>query len=255
MNAVLITGASSGIGLEFAKIFAKHGHNLVLVARSEETMKELKSHLEKNFGIEVRIIIQDLKYYNAPQAIYDAVQKEGVNVNILVNNAGFGNYGRFQETDLETELEMIQVNITALTHLTKLFLRDMVHNNNGRILNVASTAAFQPGPFMAVYYATKSYVLSFSEALSEELRGTKIKVTALCPGPTKTNFQKTAKIVGGDLFGKNIPTGKEVAEYGYDSMVLGRRVAIYGFKNRLFATLVRFFPRSLVTRMVRKMQE
>jgi hypothetical protein len=255
VNATLITGASSGIGLEFAKIFAKEGHNLVLVARSEETLKALKTQLEEEYDVKVKVIIKDLKYYSAPQEIYDEVKNNKININILVNNAGFGTRGRFSETDLEIELEMIQVNITALTHLTKLFLKDMIENNNGRVLNVASTAAFQPGPLMAVYYATKAYVLSFSEALAEELRDTKIKVTTLCPGPTMTNFAKVANSSDVKLFNKNIPTGKEVAEYGYYSLINEKRVAIHGFKNKLLAQGTKFIPRKTVTRMVRKLQE
>lgn len=254
-NATLITGASSGIGLELAKIFAKNNHNLVLVARSENVLNELKSQFEKDHNIKVKVIVQDLKYYNAPTAIYDAVKLAKINVNILVNNAGFGNYGKFSATDLEAELEMIQVNITALTHLTKLFLKDMLENNIGRIMNVASTAAFQPGPLMAVYFASKAYVLSFSEALAEELHDTKIKVTALCPGPTKTNFGKAANIEDGVLFTGNIPDGKDVAEYAYNALVKGKRVAIHGFRNKMLANSVRFFPRKTVTRMVRKMQD
>jgi len=255
INATLITGASSGIGLEFAKVFAREGHNLVLVARSEETLKELKAQLEKEYDIKVKIIIQDLKYYNAPTLILDEVKRSKININILVNNAGFGNHGKFSDTYLETELEMIQVNITALTHLTKLFLKDMITYNNGRILNVASTAAFQPGPLMAVYFATKAYVLSFSEALAEELRDTKIRVTTLCPGPTATNFSKAANTQDTKMFGKNIPTGKEVAEYGYYALVNGKRVAIYGFKNKILAQSNRFAPRKMVTRMIKKIQD
>jgi hypothetical protein len=150
---------------------------------------------------------------------------------------------------------MIQVNVTALTHLTKMFLKDMIANNNGRILNVASTAAFQPGPLMAVYYATKAYVLSFSEALAEELSGTKIRVTTLCPGPTATNFSKEANTQDTNLFNGKIPTGKEVAEYGYHALVNEKRVAIHGFKNKMLVQGSKFIPRKTVTRMVRKMQE
>jgi len=253
-NATLITGSSSGIGLELAKIFAKNGHNLVLVARSENTLNELKKRFEEEHGIQVKVIVQDLKYYNAPTAIYDAVKLAGINVNILVNNAGFGTHGKFSGTDVETELEMIQVNITALTHLTKMFLPEMLEHNSGRILNVASTAAFQPGPMMAVYFATKAYVLSFSEALAEELHDTRIKVTALCPGPVKTNFHIAAKIEHENLF-KNRPTAKEVAEYGYDALVKGKRVAIHGFRNKIMAQATKFVPRSTVTKIVRKMQD
>jgi hypothetical protein len=255
INSTLITGASSGIGLEFAKIFAKNGHNLVLVARSEDTLNSLKDSLEKEYDIVVKIIIKDLTHYDAPTQIYDETKRSRINVNILVNNAGFGTYGQFTDTDMESELEMIQVNITALTHLTKLFLKDMTDNNSGKILNVASTAAFQPGPLMAVYYATKAYVLSFSEALAEELRDTKIKVTTLCPGPTSTNFSKASGTDNIKFFKKNVASGYDVAEYGYNSLVNGKRVAIYGFKNKLMAQSSKFVPRKTVTRMVMNIQK
>jgi uncharacterized protein len=253
-NAALITGASSGIGLEFAKVFAKEGHNLVLVARSEETLNALKKQLEEEYDVKIKVIVKDLKYYSAPLEIYDEVKNSGINVNVLVNNAGFCTYGKFSETDLETELEMIQVNITALTHLTKLFLKDMVENNSGRILNVASTASFQPGPLLAVYFATKAYVLSFSEALSEELHDTKVRVTALCPGPTATNINKNANISDVEIYGK-MASAKKVARYGYNSLIKEKRVAIHGFKNKLIVHGSRFVPRRLATRMVRKVEE
>jgi short-subunit dehydrogenase len=255
INATLITGASSGIGLELAKVFAKNGHNLVLVARSETTLNALKQEIEKDFEVEVKILIKDLKYYSTPEEIYREVTNAGIHINILVNNAGFGTFGNFAETDLESELEMIQVNITALTHLTKLFLKDMLEQESGRILNVASTAAFQPGPLMAVYYATKAYVLSFSEAIAEELKDTKIRVTTLCPGPTKTNFATNANISENKLFGPNIPNGKEVAEYAYKALVNEKRIAIHGFKNKLLVHGTKLAPRKVVTKMVRKMQE
>jgi uncharacterized protein len=255
INATLITGASSGIGLEFAKIFAREGHNLVLVARSVETLNTLKDSLEKEYDIVVKVLIYDLAHYDSPTRIYEEVRKSGMNVNILVNNAGFGTYGKFSETNLDTELDMIQVNITALTHLTKLFLKDMIADNNGRILNVASTAAFQPGPLMAVYYATKAYVLSFSEALAEELRDTKIKVTTLCPGPTATNFTKAAGTQNIKFFEKNKASDQDVAQYGYDSLINGKRVAIYGLRNKLLVQSTKLVPRKTVTRIVMNIQK
>lgn len=254
-NFTLITGASSGIGLEFAKVFAREGHNLVLVARSAETLKALKEELTKKYDVEIRVIVKDLEYYSAPTEIYDEVKREEINVNILVNNAGFGTYGKFTDTDLDIELRMIQVNITALTHLTKLFLKDMIENNSGRILNVASVAAFQPGPLMAVYYATKAYVLSFSEALAEELQDTKIKITTLCPGPVATNFSKVADAKHIKTFNGNIPTGKDVAEYGYKALYNNKRVAIYQLKFKAAVQLTKFMPRKMVTRILKKVQE
>jgi len=254
-NFTLITGASSGIGLEFARIFAREGHNLILVARSEDTLKLLQDELSKKYSIEVKIIVKDLEYYSSPQEIYDETKREYMNVNILINNAGFGTHGKFIDTDLDTELKMIQVNITALTHLTKLFLKDMIDNNSGRILNVASVAAFQPGPLMAVYYASKAYVLSFSEAIAEELKGTKIRVTTLCPGPVKTNFAQVANASSIKTFSGKIPSAKEVAEYGYKAMYTNQRVAIHGLKYKTAIQLIKFIPRKLVTKLLKKMQE
>ena len=184
------------------------------------------------------------------------IKKENIDVDVLINNAGFGNLGKFSESDLKKELEMINVNISALTALTRLFLPEMIAKNHGKILNVASTAAFQPGPMMSVYYATKAYVLSFSEALSEELKGTGVTVTALCPGPTASNFQKTAGIQETKLIkGKRIATSKEVAEFGYDAMMKGKRIAVQGTMNKLMAYGVKFLHRRLVTRTVKKMHE
>jgi hypothetical protein len=254
-NFTLITGASSGIGLEFAKIFAREGHNLILIARSKDTLEIVKEELSKKYSIEIKIIIKDLEFYSSPQEIYDEIKREEIYVNILINNAGFGTYGPFIKTDLDTELRMIQVNITALTHLTKLFLKDMIKNNSGRILNVASVAAFQPGPLMAVYYASKAYVLSFSEAIAEELKETKIRVTTLCPGPVKTNFAKVANANSIKSFNSNIPSAKEVAEYGYKAMYTNQRVAIHSLKYKTLIQLIKFMPRKLVTKILKKIQE
>jgi uncharacterized protein len=255
INATLITGASSGIGLEFAKIFAREGHNLVLVARSEETLSTLKKQFEEEYDVSVRVIVKDLTHYSSPTEIYDEVKRENINVNILVNNAGFGVHGYFKDTDLESELEMIQVNITALTHLTKLFLKDMVDNNNGRILNVASVAAFQPGPLMAVYYASKAYVLSFSEAIAEELRDTKVKVTTLCPGLVKTNFSKVAHANGSLLFDRDATSAKDIAEYGYKALYNDKRVVIPGIRYKTLVQMTKFIPRKTVTKVLKKFQE
>ncbi|HYD03007.1 MAG TPA: SDR family oxidoreductase [Alphaproteobacteria bacterium] len=254
-TATLITGASSGIGLELAKIFAKNGHNLVLVARSENTLNELKKQLEESCAINVKVIVQDLKYYNAPTAIYDAVKADDIHVNVLINNAGFGVHGEFKDTDLEKELEMIQVNVTAVTHLTKMFLTEMLEANSGRIMNVASTAAFNPGPLMAVYYASKAYVLSFSEALAEELSNTNIKVTTLCPGPTKTNFSTVTGVENARVLNEKIPDAKEIAEYAYNALVQEKRIAIPGIKNKILINATRIIPRKIVTKTIKKIQQ
>ena len=253
---VLITGASSGIGYELAKVFAKHKHNLVIIARSSETLKIVKEHLEKTFGIDVMIIVKDLSDPYAPKDIYDEIIKSNIQINILVNNAGFGDYGWFYESDLIKNHEMIQVNIDAVTQLTRLFLPEMIKRKDGKILNVASTAAFQPGPLMTVYYATKAYVLSFSEGLAEEIEDKGITVTALCPGPTTSNFQKIANMGESNLIkNKNLPTSSQVAEYGYHSLMKGKRVAIHGIMNSIQANMVKFAPRKIVTRMVKRIQQ
>jgi short-subunit dehydrogenase len=248
----LITGASSGIGLDLAHLFAADGHDVVLVARSEGTLRELAGELEAKYSISARVIVADLARPDAPREVFAAAPP----VDILVNNAGFGISGRFAETALRTELDIIQVNITALTHLTKLFLPQMLARGRGRILNVASTAAFQPGPLMAVYYATKAYVLSFSEAIAEELRETEVTVTALCPGPTATGFQKVADLGTESLLKLMKPVSSmDVARAGYRAMMRGQRVVIPGIKNKLGVQSVRITPRRVVTRVLRALQE
>ena len=253
-NTALITGASSGIGLDLANIFARDGHNVVLVARSEAKLRELAAELESRHRIAARVVVADLARTHAPQRVADAVK--GLAIEFLINNAGYGVAGKFVETDLEAELEMIQVNVTALTHLTKLFLPAMVARGRGRVLNVASTASFQPGPLMAVYYATKAYVLSFSEAIAEELSGTGVTVTALCPGPTATGFQDAAAINDLRLLSvlKKMPS-RAVAEAGYKAMMRGKRVVVTGAVNKLLAQSIRVSPRRLVTKLAKKLQE
>jgi short-subunit dehydrogenase len=250
----LITGASGGIGEEFARLFAASGHDLVLVARSAGKLEALARALAEEHGIAARVIAADLSDPAAPAKI--ARELDGVAIDVLVNNAGYGLYGEFTETELKEELDMIQLNLVALTHLTKLFLPGMVARKSGRILNVASTAAFQPGPLMTVYYATKAYVLSFSEGIAEELRGSGVTLTALCPGPTKTGFQAGAKMEASKLVrGKDIMGSAEVAKIGYAALMKGKRVVIPGAKNRFLAQSVRFLPRSTVVKAVKKAQE
>src|SRR5271156_1552208 len=195
-QTALITGASFGIGSEFARIFAREGYNLVLVARSADKLRQLASELEKAHGTRSLILAADLTEPGASAYVLDQTTRADIQVDVLVNNAGFGQYGLFVEKDLEECLPQIQLNVTTLTHLTRLYLPAMVGRQSGRILNVASTAAFQPGPLMAVYFATKAYVLYLSEALSNELQETGVTVTCLCPGPTATEFQERAKIAG-----------------------------------------------------------
>lgn len=252
-QTALITGASSGIGLDLAHLFAADGHDVILVARSEGKLRELAAQLEQQHKITARVIPADLERPEAPRELFEAVHSQ---VDFLVNNAGFGVTGKFAETDLERELALIQVNIAALTHLTKLFLRPMVERGRGRILNVASTAAFQPGPLMAVYYASKAYVLSFSEAIAEELSGTGVTVTALCPGPTATGFADAASMTNSRLFTVMKPmTSRQVARIGYGAMHRGKRVAITGALNKMLAQSVRVTPRVVVAKVTRKLQE
>jgi uncharacterized protein len=251
-QTALITGASSGIGLELTRLLARDGYDVVLVARSEAKLRELARELESQHGVSARVVVRDLAVPNSAQDVFEAAGA----VDVLINNAGYGLAGSFTETDLRKELEMIQVNIAALTHLTKLFLQPMIARRSGRILNVASTAAFQPGPLMAVYYATKAYVLSFSEAIADELRDSGVTVTALCPGPTATGFAGVAGMESSRLFKISKPMDSAaVARFGYEAMKRGKRVAIPGIRNKLLTQSIRISPRWMVTTIVRKLQE
>ncbi|HEX6836380.1 MAG TPA: SDR family oxidoreductase [Polyangia bacterium] len=255
-GTALVTGASSGIGLDLAKRFAAEGYDVALVARSEGKLKEVAAAIEAEHHVRAHVVTADLAAPRAADALVAALEARGIDVDVLVNNAGYALYGAFTETDLADELAMIQVNIVALTHLTKLVVRKMVARGGGRVLNVASTAAFQPGPLMAVYYATKAYVLSFSEALANELDGTGVSVTALCPGPTKTGFQARAQMEQSKLVrGKEIMTAETVARIGYAGLMKGKTVVIPGVSNKMMAQAVRFLPRKTVTRLVRNAQE
>lgn len=254
-HTALITGASGGIGYELAERFAKDGHHLVLIARSEERLQAIAADFTSRYSIAVHIIIKDLTDPTAPKAIYDELQTKGISVDVLINNAGFGLFGEFIETSLEQEVDMIQVNITALTQMTKLFLPQMVQRQYGRIMNVASLAAFQPGPLMAVYYATKAYVLSFTEALENELQGSGVTVTALCPGATRTNFDTRANLGGSKLFKRGVMNVHTVAQAGYDGLMRGKTIVVPGMQNLLLTKIGPLFPRKLVTHIVRKIQD
>lgn len=256
MATALITGASNGIGLELAKVHASKGGDLVLVARNKSKLDELKTELEREYKIKVYTIGKDLSLTDAAQEVFDETKKQNIQIDYLINNAGFGDFGMFAETDWNKELQMINLNIKTLTQFTKLYLQDMVKRKNGKIMNVASTAAFQSGPTMAVYYATKAYVLNFSEAIDNEVSDKGVTVTALCPGATESGFQAAAAMEESNLVkGKKLPTSKEVAEYGYVAMLKGKTVAIHGFMNRILANSVRFMPRALVVKVTRKMQD
>jgi short-subunit dehydrogenase len=252
----LVTGGSSGIGIALAKEIAAHGHDVVLVARGRDALEAAAGVIEGKYGVRADVIPADLRLPDAADRLYETVSNEKFEIGILVNNAGFGLGGEFLETDLEREVEMIQVNVTAVTQLTKLFAGPMVRRRTGRVMNVASTAAFQPGPLMAVYYATKAYVLSFSQAVAEELRGTGVTVTALCPGATATAFNDTAEISNTRLFTRlGVADADDVAEYGYRAMMRGERVAIPALRDKILVQAERFAPRALVTRITRRLQE
>jgi uncharacterized protein len=249
----LITGASGGIGYELAKLLAADHYNLVLVARSGGKLSQFADELQRQFSISAKPIALDLTADPAPQFLFDQLQRENVAVDCLVNNAGYGKMGRFSDIPPEEHLGQIELNVAALTHLTKLFLAPMIERRSGRILNVASTAGFQPGPMMAVYYATKAYVISFSEALANELAGSGVSVTCLCPGVTDTGFQGRAGTENVILFQKLRPMdAKTVARDGYRGLMAGKTLVISGFRNWLLAEGTRFAPRKLVTAISRK---
>lgn len=255
MATALITGASNGIGLELAKVHASKGGDLVLVARNKSKLDELKAELESKYKVKVYTIGKDLSLSNSAQEVYEETTKQNIQIDYLINNAGFGDFGMFVDSDWSKELQMINLNITTLTQFTKLYLKDMVKRRNGKIMNVASTAAFQPGPIMAVYFATKAYVLSFSEAVDNEVRDKGVTITALCPGATESGFQAAAAMEESNMVkGKKLPTSKEVAEYGYAQMMKGKTVAIHGLMNWILANSVRFTPRSIVVMIARKLQ-
>ncbi len=253
VETVLVTGASSGIGLELAKCFAADGSRLVLVARKGDALEALASELRKAHKIQAQVITADLAHPEAPPRLLAHLQSAGLKVDVLVNNAGFGAQGKFVELPLGRQLEMLQVNITSLTHLTGLLLPGMVERRRGGILNVASTAAFQPGPGMAVYYATKAYVLSFTEALAEELAGTGLTVTASCPGPTATNFGAAANMRNLGGVRKVSMSAEAVARISHRAYRRRRVVVITGRRNQFPAFLTRLFPRVMVRKVTKRL--
>ena len=255
MSNVLITGASGGIGYELAKRFARDHHNLVLVARSGDKLAQVARELEA-YGVTVKTIALDLAEPPAPKFLFDQLQREGIAVDILINNAGFGAFGEFAQMPDEQIHGQISLNIMALTQLAKLFIPSMLARHSGRIMNVASTAGFQPGPLMAVYYATKAYVISFSEAIANELRGSGITVTCFCPGATHTGFAKRAGNDNSRLFKQlGAMSAEKVALDGYRAVMEGRTLAISGAHNWVVAQSTRFAPRKLVTAMSRWVSE
>lgn len=254
-QTALITDTSNGIGLELAKIHAKQGGDVVLVARSEDKLAQLAQELTTEYGVKTWVIAQDLSAPNAAQAIFAETEAQGITVDILINNAGFGGHGRFFERDFAKEQQMIQVNITTLTELSHFYLKGMVERRRGKILNVSSTAGFLPGPLQAVYYATKAYVTSFSQAITEEVAEFGVTVTALCPGAVATGFVNAGDLQGVDAW-KNAKTAKEVAEYGYKAMEKGELVAFNEGKLKFASDWVLpFMPRKMLLKASRKAME
>lgn len=252
----LVTGGSAGLGAELADLLARDGYPVVLVARREAELARVAAGLRARHGATVETIVADLSQPEAAAAVVDALRDRGLRVGVLVNNAGFGGSGPFATSDRDHELAMIAVNVVALTHLTKLLLPPMVAAGQGRILNVASTAAFQPGPLMAVYFATKAYVLSFSEAIAAELRGSGVTVTALCPGPTATGFAARSGMGDSRLFqGAGVGDARRVAAAGYAGMRAGKAIVVPGRGNWALTQAVRVLPRGLLARTMRRAME
>lgn len=255
-TVALITGASSGIGREFAAIHAERGGDLVIIARSADKLAAVKDELEAKHSIQVTVISKDLSLPDSAQQIYDEVKAAGIEVDYVINNAGFGGQGKFHEREWADDLAMIQLNVVTLTALCRLFLPDFVTRDSGRILNVSSTASLLPGPLQAVYYATKAYVTFLSNALAEELHDTNVTVTALLPGATETEFARTSGMDNTELF-KKTASARSVAQDGYDAMLAGKLDVISGvtFAQRMMLATIPFTPKKLLLRQIRKMQE
>lgn len=245
-KTVLITGASSGLGMEMAKLFAKDSYDLVLVARRKIQLLELSSELTKNHPISVTIITKDLSQITSPDEIFEELKEKSIHIDILVNNAGTQIYGEFQKTDLQKELQLMQVNMISLTHLTKLAIAEMLKQGSGKILNIGSTGSFAPSPLNAIYCATKSYVLNFSEGISKDLEGTGISVTTLCPGATQTEFAEKANLLNTRLFNSSVMSAEKVAQIGYSALFKEKRLEVAGILNKLLVFSIRFTPRWLV---------
>ena len=253
-ETALITGASSGIGKEFARLFAADDSNLVLVARREDRLKALADELKSEFGVDVFILQKDLAEKNAPREIFETLQKEGMEIDVVVNSAGFGARGSFADLGEEAQIDMLQVNVVALTHLTRLFLPGIIERGRGGILNVGSLAGFQPGPNLSVYYATKAYVLSFTEALSEEIKNPDIKITCLAPGPVRTEFGSKSELDDSLLFKLSLMDVEPVVKAGYEGFRKGKVIVVPGIKQQLIPFLIRFTPRFLVRKIVKSLQ-
>jgi len=249
----LITGAASGIGYEFAKLFLSDSFNLVLIDKNYEKLKDIKQEFKASYSMDIIIMNFDLSHPNVANKIYNKIEELNIQLDVLINNAGFGIFGYFHDLNWQKQMELIQLTVITTTHLTKLFLADMVKRNSGKILNVSSIAAFQPGPLMSIYYATKSYLLSFGLAVSNELKGTNITVTTLCPGMTKTGFQKTTGN-SNPKFGVLCTSAQRVAKSGYRALKKGKSLRIPRLYNRIIASIHRFVPITVATSMSRSLQ-
>lgn len=250
-HTAMVTGASGGLGTELARLFAADGHDLVLLGRRQDRLAALAGELTARHDVHCTVLVRDLARAGEGTTVFAEVESLDLDITVLVNNAGFGAYGAFVETELQRQLDLLRVNVEVLTELTWRFLPGMLENGRGRVLNVASTAAFQPGPLMAVYYASKAYVLSFSEAVAEEVRGSGVTVTALCPGPVATGFQEGAGMDGVRLTRLPGPDAAKVARVGYDAMWRGKRVVVPGALYRVMAQAYRIAPRTVMTRAIR----
>ncbi len=256
-NTALITGASGGIGLEFAKLFAADGNDLVLVARNAAKLQEIANSLHSQFKIAAHIVPLNLADPKSSEELFQQLQRANIQVDYLVNNAGFGTHGYFHEIDLNENLDLLQLNITTLTHLSRLFAKEMVERKFGGIINIASTAAFQPGPLMATYYASKSYVVAFTEAIAEELKKFNIKVSVICPGPTETNFQQRAGITDALVGKKSIlmMESEKVARIGYKNWKCGKTVIITGVMNTMGAKIAKVTPHKITNSIIKSMHK
>lgn len=253
-NVGLITGASSGIGMELAKIHASKGRDLILVARRVDELMKLKIELEASFKIQVEVIPLDLMKENAADSLFQLVKEKNIQVDYLFNNAGLGGYGKFHERDLKKEREMIQLNVIALTELTHLFLPEMIQRKSGKILNTASTAGFMPGPMQSVYFATKAFVVSFTQGVAQEVSKDGVTLTALCPGPVQTEFEKAAGMEGSGLF-KSAASAESTALKGYNAMEKGKLIAITGVSLKFAINwIIPLLPRKVILKMVQNLQ-
>lgn len=254
MSYALITWASSWIWKALAYEFAKADINLVLIARSGDALKSISDDIEQKYKVKCLFMTADLVHHTVPYEVYQKCKEHDLRIDYLVNNAWFGDYWPFVSSSSQKDLGMIDLNMRVLTIMTKLFMKDMIDRGIGKIMNVSSTAAFQPWPYMAVYFATKAYVQSFSEALAEELSGTWVTVTALCPGPTQSWFQHAASAWNNKMFAWQLPTSEEVATYWFTAMMAWKRVAIHGLVNTILVFLTRLTPRFILAKIVKKMQ-